>query len=111
MDNAQALQDRVADINAKSLCVQFPAHESVNPPDNLSSSRQTEQTQPLTDEEREASIYRAGNAMQAWYSHYRQSGDSRMLDMAYAALGLMRSLIAGRSPEQVARMERERGLA
>lgn len=36
---------------AKSLSIQFPAPESVNPPDECPFSCQTEQTQPLSDED------------------------------------------------------------
>lgn len=64
----------------------------------------------MTDEEREAAIRRAGAAMQAWYSHYQHSGNAAHLDCAYRCLGMMRTLVAGRSPAQVARMEDERGL-
>jgi hypothetical protein len=65
----------------------------------------------MTDEEREAAAYRAGVAMHAWYSQFQQTGDMECLDNAYRALGLMRQLLAGRSPEYVAKLEQERGLS
>lgn len=65
---------------------------------------------PMTDEEREQAAYRAGCAMQAWYSQYQLTGEPKYLDMAHEAMGLMRKLLAGRSAEQVARLEQERGL-
>lgn len=67
--------------------------------------------QPMTDEEREAAAYRAGVAMQAWYSQYQQTGNPSHLDRAYHHLGQMRALLAGRSKAQIARMEQERGIA
>jgi hypothetical protein len=65
----------------------------------------------MTDEQREQAAYRAGVALNAWYSQYQQTGNEAFLDNAYHALGLMRKLLAGRSPEYVARLERERNLA
>jgi hypothetical protein len=65
----------------------------------------------MTDEEREAAAYRAGCAMNGWYSQYQQTGNPAYLDNAYSCLGMMRTLLAGRSPEYVAKLEAERGLA
>lgn len=84
--------------------------DSVNPSDNSDTSGRTGQTQPLTDEEREAAAYRAGCAMQSWYSQYQHTGDPDHLDCAYHWLGVMRGLLAGRSAEFVARLEKQRGL-
>ena len=70
-----------------------------------------EHAEPMTDSEREAAAIRAGNAMQAWYSQWRLTGNAAYLDNAYHALGLQKKLLAGRSPEFVARLERERGIA
>lgn len=66
---------------------------------------------PMTDEEREAAAYRAGVAMQAWYSKYQSTGDPQALSIAHHHMTQMVSILAGRSPEQIARMEQERGLA
>jgi hypothetical protein len=79
--------------------------------DRSSESSDTQQLGSMTDEEREAAAYRAGVAMHAWYSQFQQTGDMECLDNAYRALGLMRQLLAGRSPEYVARLEAERGLS
>lgn len=67
-------------------------------------------TEGMTDEEREAAASRAGVAMQAWYAEYQRTRDPLCLNVAYHHLGQMRQILAGRSPEAVARMERERGL-
>jgi hypothetical protein len=66
---------------------------------------------PMSDEDREMAAYRAGVAMQSWYSQYQHSGVAQHLDLAYHFLGIQKQLLAGRSPEYVARMEAERGLS
>jgi hypothetical protein len=68
-------------------------------------------TTPMTDDDREMAAYRAGVAMQSWYSQYQHSGIAQHLDLAYHFLGIQKQLLAGRSPEYVARMEAERGLS
>ena len=104
MNDATLLFSRVAKINADSEdCADFrgvKAQQFVG-----------EHAEPMTDEEREEAAFRAGNAMLAWYSQYRETGNSAYLDNAYHALGLQKKLLAGRSPEFVARLERERGIA
>lgn len=68
---------------------------------------------PLDDDAREWAIRRAGRAMEGWYSRYEASGkkDTGALAQAVRCQGHMATLIRGRSAAQVARMERERGLA
>lgn len=75
--------------------------------------KETPMTQPepvMTDEEREEAIKAAGDLivqkMEVWDKHgcFAARGD------AIAAEIRQRALIKGRSPEQVARMEAERGL-
>jgi hypothetical protein len=56
--------------------------------------------QPLTDSAREAEIERLGNQMV----------EASTLSARHSLWLQMRELILHRSPEQVARMERERGL-
>lgn len=51
----------------------------------------------MTDAEREEAASRAGVAMEAWFSHYQQTGNPRFLDVAYSCLGMMRTLLAGRT--------------
>jgi hypothetical protein len=62
------------------------------------------QTGTLSDEMREVAIQSAGSLMQKFV----EAGD---MERAQWALRSMKSLIQGRSPEQVARMEQERGLS
>ena len=68
---------------------------------------------PLDDDAREWAIRRAGRAMEGWYSRYEASGkkDTGALAQAVRCQGHMATLIRGCSAAQVARMERERGLA
>jgi hypothetical protein len=66
---------------------------------------------PMSDEEREQAAYRAGNAMLAWYSQFKQTGNTDDLDRAYHCMGIQKRLLAGRSPEFVAQLEKDRGLA
>ena len=67
----------------------------------------------FTDDEREEAIRRAGRAMESWFNRYEASGkkDTGALAQAVRCQGHMATLIRGRSAAQVARMERERGLA
>jgi rhamnogalacturonyl hydrolase YesR len=65
----------------------------------------------MSDLEREQAAYRAGCAMQGWYSKYQETGDAAHLDIAYHYLHVMRQILAGRTPEYVAKLEQERGLA
>jgi hypothetical protein len=51
VNDAALLSARVAAINAKSLSVQFPAPDSVNPSDTADTSRQPKPTQPLIEED------------------------------------------------------------
>lgn len=69
------------------------------------------EAETMSDEDREQAAYRAGCAMQGWYSTYQQSGDTAHLDLAYHYLNIMRQILAGRTPEYVAKLEGERGLA
>ncbi|MBL0390562.1 hypothetical protein JJ685_05340 [Ramlibacter monticola] len=64
----------------------------------------------MTDEQRESEIRRAGEEMQRAYAQYTKHGCLSDLGRAHHLLGRMGALIEGRSPEQVARMEAERGL-
>lgn len=65
----------------------------------------------MSDEEREDAICRAGKAIEHHMGLYAASSDLMDRGDADRARLLMQQLIAGRSAEQVARMERERGLA
>ena len=65
----------------------------------------------MSDEEREAAARRAGCAMQAWYEEYRRTGDQLCLKVAHHHMNQMVQILAGRSPEYVAKLEQERGLA
>lgn len=65
----------------------------------------------MSDEEREDAIRRAGNAIEHHMAQYAASSNLADRGDADRARLLMQQLIAGRSAEQVARMERERGLA
>ena len=87
-----------------------PATDS---PAELSGDRQGGPTggERMSDEQRDQAAYRAGCAMQAWYSQYQHSGDTQHLERAYHCLGLMKTLLAGRSAEYVRQLEQERGLA
>jgi hypothetical protein len=66
---------------------------------------------PMSDEEREQAAYRAGAAMQGWYSQYQLTGNTECLDRAYHCMGIQKRLLAGRSAAFVAQLEAERGLA
>lgn len=125
MNNATLLQSRVARINAESPSMQFRDGDPVNPSDNADTSCQTVQTRPLTDDERESAIKRAGDALITAYTRKEAArrrydasscltdkADMDAADMhAREALRLMETLIRGRSAAQIERMERERGLA
>jgi hypothetical protein len=66
---------------------------------------------PMSDEEREQAAYRAGNAMLAWYSQFKQTRNTDDLDRAYHCMGIQKRLLAGRSAAFVAQLEKDRGLA
>lgn len=72
---------------------------------------ETDQPHPLTDDEREAAIVRAGDAMQAAMARYDASSNFADRGDADRARLIMENLINGRSAAQVARMEQERALA
>lgn len=65
----------------------------------------------LTDSERENAIHRAGDLFLKYMAKYEATSDLQYLGDARRALLNQSLLIQGRSPEQVARMEKERGLA
>jgi hypothetical protein len=65
---------------------------------------------PMTDAEREEAIKAAGQAIERHMAEYAASGCFAARGAADRARRFMEQLIAGRSPEQVARMEQERGL-
>lgn len=65
---------------------------------------------PLTDESREEAIQLAGRLFLKHMDRLN-SGDKAALGDARRALRLQNLLIAGRSAEQVLRMEQERGIA
>lgn len=52
-------------------------------------------TEGMTDEEREAAAYRAGVAMQAWYSQYQQTGSLECLRIAHRHMGQMLAIREG----------------
>jgi hypothetical protein len=65
----------------------------------------------MSDSEREEAIRQAGIAMQRAYWDYEKTGDFGSLGEAHRQRIRMTELIRGRSKEQVARMEQERGIA
>jgi hypothetical protein len=65
----------------------------------------------MSDAEREAAIVQAGKAIEHYMAEYERTGCFGARGDADRSRRLMEMLIRGRSPEQVARMERERGLA
>lgn len=66
---------------------------------------------PSDDAEREAAILHEGREMEAAMARYVESGCFTDRADADLARRRMEALIRGRSPQQVARMEQERGLA
>lgn len=64
----------------------------------------------MTDQEREAAIVLAGDAMKAAQARYEATGCFGDNGEAHRHRLRMESLIRGRSAGQVARMESERGL-
>jgi hypothetical protein len=70
-----------------------------------------ESGQGMSDADLEDAIRRCGIAMEAAYSQYRLYKRQADLDRAHYHVGQQKILIGRRSPEQVARMEAERGLA
>lgn len=69
-----------------------------------------ESREVLSDAERETQIVAAGQLLERRYAVYEETGCFAALGDAHRAESVMRKLIAGRSPEQVARMESARGL-
>jgi hypothetical protein len=67
--------------------------------------------EPLTDETREEAIQLAGRLFLRYWARWEQTGDFGAKGDADRALRLQNLLIAGRSAEQVAKMESERGLS
>jgi hypothetical protein len=70
-----------------------------------------ESGQGMSDADLEDAIRRCGIAMEAAYSQYRLYKRQADLNRAHYHVGQQKILIGRRSPEQVARMEAERGLA
>jgi len=66
---------------------------------------------PMTDDEREEAIQRAGKAMEHHMAIYTSTSCFAARGDADRARILMQALIAGRSREQIQRMEAELGLA
>lgn len=64
-----------------------------------------------SDEDREQQIRQAGLDMQHAYWEYERTGDLGSLGEAHKHRIRMTELIRGRSPQQVARMEQERGIS
>jgi hypothetical protein len=64
----------------------------------------------LTDLEREYCIKESGKRLEALHAVYKASGCFNDAAARDCELRYMAALIRGRSPEQVARMEAERGL-
>jgi hypothetical protein len=100
----------VAATNANHRIFDGEAHPGMVPSAAADDACGTALT-PMSDEEREQAAYRAGVAMQAWYSAYQHSGNTSDLDRAYHCMGIQKRLLAGRSPEFVAQLEKDRGLA
>jgi hypothetical protein len=67
--------------------------------------------QGLSDEQREAAIERASKALCAAHERVMAGGGFEAAGDRERALALFYALVRGRSAAQVARMERERGLA
>lgn len=65
----------------------------------------------MTDTERELHIKACGQLMEQAYANYEASGSFSDIGEAHAWRKAMQDAINGRSAEQVARMEQERGIA
>jgi hypothetical protein len=65
----------------------------------------------MSDAEREAAIVQAGKAIERHMAEYERTGCFGARGDADRSRRLMELLIRGRSPEYVAKLERERGLA
>jgi hypothetical protein len=63
----------------------------------------------FSDEAREAAIQLAAKAVERHFAAWESTGDFQAHAMAHRARSSMEALIRGRSPEQVLKMERERG--
>jgi hypothetical protein len=66
---------------------------------------------PDADAQREAEIVRLGREMIRWHKKYEVTGFIGDLGKCHKARVAMETLIKGRSAGQVAKLERERGLA
>lgn len=69
--------------------------------------RKTQPTEPWADAQREVEILHAGREIEAHMARYGETSDLGDLGAAHAARLRMQALIAGRSPEQIARMLQE----
>lgn len=69
-----------------------------------------ESRERMCDQEREEAIRRAGKAIESHMARYAKTSDLMDRGDADRARLLMQRLIAGRSAEQVAKLELERGL-
>lgn len=79
-------------------------------PQAVSAEEDTAIGEPLSDDSREEAIRRAGRAMEAHYFRWCCTGNFADKGDADRARLLMERLIAGRSREQVRRMEIRKGL-
>lgn len=103
MENAQTLHSRVAECNAKyaTLYVAPPQAEPFVGAD----------AEPMSDAERELHIRSCGYLMEDAMRRWCETGDFGYRGEADRWRILMEQAIKSRSAAQVARMERERGLA
>jgi hypothetical protein len=77
----------------------------------LSNPQQCHVGQGLTDSQREAAIQRAAALIEKYMGIWKAEGCFAARGDADRARRLMELLIKGRSPEMVAKLERERGLS
>lgn len=104
-------------FNPTSAGAELPHYAQVSPSEVVTAdpastvSEVGQSVHPMSDEEREAAARRAGVAMQTWYEEYRRTGDQLCLKVAHHHMNQMVQILAGRSPEYVAKLERDRGLA
>ena len=97
-------------VNLDGAAGKHPAYSDVGQK-NTSSSTCWSETHQFTDADREAAIVRAGRAVEKHMTRWEAEGCFAARGDADRARMLMERLIAGRSPEFVARLEAERGLA
>ena len=90
-----------------------PTSSAVSPQCNTAAGR-TEPTPPavhaLTEEEREAAIKRAGKLAEKYDDEWKATGSFEAKGRRDYAVYCMTQLIKGRSPERIAKMERDLGL-